>query len=169
MWRLSGGGCTKLIKVTVFKGKIAEVEGAYGEKGEPSDFRHYSACCIILDFSGFFAMLKQTPWAISRFFNKSRKEVAAESIHLWTLCHCEALRVAKNGWLPPPPKKISQKIREIAKHTTHMKSIEKRCVSSSLWLRTVAQVNRWVRSHWSYGSRGGDWNACGSEKLAEIP
>ena len=148
LWRLSGGWCTKLIKVTVFKGKIAEVEGAYGEKGEPSDFRHYSACCIILDFSGFFAqfahhffyesclltqlhvfpslslrvpfrfpsvqeefhsMLKQTPWAISRFFNKSRKEVAAESIHLWTLCHCEALRVAKNGWLPPPPKKLSRR------------------------------------------------------------
>ena len=205
MWRLSGGWCTKLIKVTVFKGKIAEVEGAYGEKGEPSDFRHYSACCIILDFSGFFAqfahhffyesclltqlhvfpslslrvpfrfpsvqeefhsMLKQTPWAISRFLNKLRKEVAAESIHLWTLWSTES----GQEWVATtPPKKIIQKIREIAKHTKHMKSIEKPCVSSSLWLRTVAQVNRWVRSHWSYGSRGGDWNACGSEKLEEIP
>lgn len=205
MRRLSGGWCTKLIKVTVFKGKIAEVEGAYGEKGEPSDFRHYSACCIILDFSGFARNLRTTfsmkvvflpkcSMCSLRFpfgFPLDSLLFKKNSIRCWNR-HPELYRdsstVTKRGrsWKYPPldtvkhwewprmggyhpPKKIIQKIREIAKHTKHMKSIEKPCVSSSLWLRTVTQVNRWVRSHSSYESRGGDWNACGSEKLEEIP
>ena len=145
MWRLSGGWCAKLIKVTVFKGKIAEVEGPMEKKENQAILDttvRAASFWISLDFSrnlrttfSMKVVFLPSSMCSLRFpfgFPLDSLLFKKNSIRCWnrhpelyrdsstshekrsqlkvsTFGHCEALRVAKNGWLPPPQKKLSRR------------------------------------------------------------